>query len=76
VSVEGCGGLRRLMVVTASQSCWSWFGGHGLSVGDGMVVVARWSCPPHCPSTWMVDVGVDHMLRARLLSLFRSCLSV
>jgi hypothetical protein len=47
--------------------------GHGSSAGGGMVAVAGWSYPPRSPSTWMVAVGVDHRLRARLLSLFRSC---
>jgi hypothetical protein len=63
-SVAGCGGRRWLAVAVT---------GHGSSAGDGMVAVAGWSCPPRSPSTWMVAVGVDHRLRARLLSLFRSC---
>jgi hypothetical protein len=47
--------------------------GRGSSVVDGMVAMLSGAALPVPPSTWIVVVGVDHMLRARLLSLIRSC---
>jgi hypothetical protein len=47
-----------VVVIRASSAGWS------LLLGEATLPVP--------PSTWMVAVDVDHRLRARLLSLFRS----